>query len=208
MNKNLKQRVYDKIKLKILNNEFKPGEYLEEKMLTETLGVSRTPVREAINVLETEKLVQILPKKGIFVTSLSTHSIKELFQARYILEPKSLELAFDNLDKDILMEYKNKFTKKIEEEDFDSLHKLDYEFHNYIHSMCQNRFMIQYLQSISDNFQRVRTQDFYMKERTIGGANEHIHLIDYILARNLKNALSYLEKHISSTEKYYFKSMI
>lgn len=206
MTQSLKQKVYTLLKGKILSNELSEGEYLEETKLAELFGVSRTPVREAINALENENLVQIIPKKGTFVTTLTTQNIKELFQARHIVEPVAFELAFPYLDAEVLLQYKKDSILYIENKDYKKLHQLDYEFHNYINSMSRNKYIIKFLNSISDDFQRVRTQDFFTERRTLGGAEEHILLIDQIIDGNLDNALTLLKEHISNTEKYYFLS--
>ena len=207
MTQSLRQKVYTLIKTKILNNEFSEGEYLEETKLAELFEVSRTPVREAINALENENLVQIIPKKGTFVTTLTTPIIKDLFQARHIIEPVAFELAFPHLDFEILLKYKDEFSINIENKDYKRLHQLDYEFHNYINSLCRNKYLIKFLSGISDNFQRVRTQDFYTERRTLGGAEEHLLLIDQIIEGNLNSAIILLKEHISNTEKYYFQSL-
>lgn len=206
MTQSLKQKVYTLLKGKILSNELSEGEYLEETKLAELFGVSRTPLREAINALENENLVQIIPKKGTFVTTLTTQNIKELFQARHIVEPVAFELAFPYLDAEVLLQYKKDSILYIENKDYKKLHQLDYEFHNYINSMSRNKYIIKFLNSISDDFQRVRTQDFFTERRTLGGAEEHILLIDQIIDGNLDNALTLLKEHISNTEKYYFLS--
>lgn len=207
MTQSLKQKVYTLLKTKILNNELSEGEYLEETKLAELFGVSRTPLREAINALENENLVQIIPKKGTFVTTLNTQIIKELFQARHIVEPVAFELAFPHLDSEVLLKYKSEFSINIENKDYKQLHQLDYEFHNYINSMCRNRYLIKFLSGISDDFQRVRTQDFYTEKRTLGGAEEHLLFIDQIIEGNIDVALTQLKEHISNTEKYYFQSL-
>lgn len=204
----LKQKVYTILKDKILNNELSEGEYLEEKKISELLGVSRTPLREAINSLENENLVQIIPNKGTFITTLSTQDIKELFQARHIIEPVAFELAFPHLDTEVLLAFKDEFASNIKAKDYKRLHQLDYELHDYINSMCRNQYLIKFLSSISDNFQRVRTQDFYTEDRTLGGADEHLVLINLIIAGQRDEAVAHLEEHISNTEKYYFKSLI
>ncbi|KAB7667696.1 GntR family transcriptional regulator [Bacillus sp. B1-b2] len=206
MTQSLKQKVYTLLKSKILNNELSEGEYLEETKLAELFGVSRTPVREAINALETENLVQIIPKKGTFVTTLTTQNIKELFQSRHIVEPVAFELAFPHLDSETLLKFKNESIINIENKDYKKLHQLDYEFHNYINSMCRNKYIIKFLNSLSDDFQRVRTQDFFTERRTLGGAEEHLLLIDQIIEGDLNNAIIQLKEHISNTEKYYFQS--
>ena len=88
----LKNIAYDKLKSMILNNEFAPNTYLDEKSLCELLSISRTPIREAINKLEYEDLVQTIPQKGIFVTDFSIQSVYELFQARKEIEPLILKI--------------------------------------------------------------------------------------------------------------------
>lgn len=208
MAQSLKQKVYTILKARILNNELSEGKYLEETKLAEQLGVSRTPLREAIQALENENLVQIIPNKGTFVTTLTTQAIKELFQGRHIVEPVAFEMAFPYLDFEILLKYKNKFITNIENKDYKKLHQLDYDFHNYINSMCRNQYLIKFLNGISDDFQRVRTQDFYTEKRTLGGAEEHTLLIDQVIEGNLENALTLLKEHISNTEKYFFQSLI
>ncbi|WP_179134451.1 GntR family transcriptional regulator [Oceanobacillus timonensis] len=203
-----KEQVYIEIKKRILNNYYEQGEYLEEKEICETFKVSRTPVREAMNKLASENLVYSVPKQGTFVTTLSTQDIKQIFQVRYIIETSALDLSFDKLEKEELINFKNKFIEEIRNENYQVLHELDYEFHNYINSKCGNKYLHSFLSRIQDNFQRVRTQEFYTKNRTLGGAEEHLEIIDNILTANKQRSIELLESHISSTEKYYFKSLI
>ncbi len=206
--KMLKVKAYNIIKEKILYNELLPGEYLEEKKLCEMLEVSRTPIREAISHLEQEDFVQVIPNKGIFVTALSVQTVKELFQVRHYLEPLLLRLSFPNLNIDILLDFKKKFTEALEAKDYHLLHQLDYDFHNYLNSRCNNSYLIKVMNNLSDSFQRVRTQEFYARERTETGALEHLNIINLLVDGNIDEAVEALGKHISSTEKYYFKSLI
>jgi len=203
-----KEQIHTEMKKRILNNFYEQGEYIEEKEITETFDVSRTPVREAMNQLASEDLVESIPKKGTFVTTLSTEDIKQLFQVRHIIETAALDLSFNELDENEILKYKKMFKKEIDNKDYELLHELDYRFHNYIHSKCSNQYLKGFLERTQDTFQRVRTQEFYTKERTLGGAYEHIELIDNILADNKKLSIELLKNHISSTEKYYFKSLI
>ena len=141
--KNYKLQVYQALKEKILSNEFGPNQYLEEKKLCEMMGVSRTPIREAINLLAQENLVQVIPNKGIFVTDISIQSVRELFDARAMIEPLVLQRALPNLDFDKILEFKQRTLDALERSDYSALHWLDYEFHNYINSCCRNSYMIQ-----------------------------------------------------------------
>ncbi len=206
--KNFKMQAYEILKRKILANEFKPNEYLEEKNLCEMVNMSRTPIREAINLLAQENLVTVIQNKGVFVSELGIQSVRELFEARHTLEPIILQKAFSNLDFDVLIGYKKAFDKGLEDKDYPRLHQLDYEFHNYIHSCCQNSFLSKTMATLSDQFQRVRTQSFYSKERTENGAHEHLQLIELIMQGKREQAAAFLDKHIGNTEKYYFQSLI
>ena len=95
---NMKDIAYSVIKNKILTNEFISGQYLEEKMLCELVGVSRTPIREAVRQLEVEGFLQTKMSKGIFVTTIGVEETKDLFQARMLVEPIVLELAWTYLE--------------------------------------------------------------------------------------------------------------
>lgn len=204
---NLKQKAYTVIKGKILNNELKPNEYLEEKLLCDMLGISRTPIREAISQLAFENLVQIIPHKGIFVADLSVQSVKELFQARHLIEPMILKLSYQNLEADILLSFKERFCLALDQKDYPLLHRLDYEFHQYLSSSCGNSYLMKMMGNISDNFQRVRTQSFFTKERTENGAREHLELIDILIKKDIDQALVLLDKHIFSTEFFFSQSI-
>lgn len=206
--KNYKMQAYNAIKQKILSNQFKPNEYLEEKMLCEMLGVSRTPIREAINLLARENLVQVIQNKGVFVTEISIQSVRQLFEARIMLEPMILEKSMPNLDFDVLMRFKHDTMDALDRKDYSCIHTLDYDFHNYINSCCKNAYLIQIMESISDQFQRVRTQDFFSVERTANGAHEHLKLIELFVEGKSAEAKEALCVHISNTQKYYFKSLI
>lgn len=205
--KQLKAKAYETIKQKILNNELGQGQYLEEKMLCEMVGASRTPIREAINILEQENLVQVIPGKGIFTTALSVQNVKELFQMRRLLEPMALQMAYKNLNSDILLKLKAQFSDEMRDRNYPHLHQLDYKLHNYINENCSNSYMVKIMQMLSDQFQRVRTQPFYAEQRTLGGAQEHLKLIDIIISEEIDGAKQLLIEHISNTERYYFKSL-
>lgn len=204
----LKEKAYSSIKEKILYNMYIPNQYLDEKSLCEELHISRTPLREAINKLEFEGLVHTIPQKGIFVTDLSIKFITELFQARKVLEPSIASLAIKNLDKKVLLEFRAETTRLIECNDTLGLNEFDYKFHNYINKNCNNFHLVKLMTYISDQFQRVRTQNFYPEARTMRGATEHLTIIDTIIEEKFDEIPALIKSHISSTESYYFKSLL
>lgn len=204
----LKNIAYATLKSKILNNEFPPNTYLEEKALCDLLQISRTPIREAISKLEFENLVQTIPQKGIFVTDFSIQSVAELFQARKLIEPLLLSLSGPVLTKDTLLEFRERTMAAIEAGDIDQLCQIDCRLHNYFNSNCQNQFLAKLVTSIADQYQRVRTQSFYPQERTVEGAKEHIGIIDKLVDEEFTAAQDLLRQHIVNTESYYFKNLL
>lgn len=199
---------YDALKEMIINNEYAPGMHLEEKDLCERLNISRTPLREAISRLAFEGLVETVPKKGIFIAELSIQFITELFQARKALEPIIVTMSAKNLDKDELIAFRKRTIELINAKDAMKLHKLDYEFHVYLNSKCGNRHLFRAIMNIDDQFQRVRTQDFYPVERATKGAYEHLDIIDALVNENFELITPLIQKHISSTEEYYIMGLL
>ena len=134
---NLKEKAYDLIKHKIIYLEFKPGDYLEEKKLSELLDVSRTPIREALAKLESEIWVSSLPRKGIFVTNIDETMLRYIFEARKNFEPLILEMSFSNIQPVKLNIFRERFVKydTLSQDDRD---KLDNDFHLYILNSVDN----------------------------------------------------------------------
>ena len=83
----LKERAYRIIKDKIIRCEYMPGDFLNEKSLIEEIGASRTPIREALNKIEQENLVKIIPKRGVVVSEITMKDISEIFQVRECVSP-------------------------------------------------------------------------------------------------------------------------
>ena len=102
---NLKTLAYKTIKQKIVTCEYAPGLYLNEEILTEELKISRTPIREALSRLEQEGLIEIKPKTGITVTSLSIKDVNMIFEIRKLYEPYILKNYGSFLSEDKLHEF-------------------------------------------------------------------------------------------------------
>jgi DNA-binding GntR family transcriptional regulator len=101
-NLTLTDKIYSLIKLGVIHQEYLPGSRLADQEIAERLGVSRTPVREAINRLAAEGLVTIIPRQGAFVTELSQESIKEIYEIREVLESLAVQLAIPSRNDDEL----------------------------------------------------------------------------------------------------------
>ena len=101
-NLTLRERVHDHLKQGILANRYAPGTVLLEVPLSEELGVSRGPIREALRSLEAEGLVSITPRRGAVVTSLTRRDFLDAYQVREALETLGMRLAIPRLSDDVL----------------------------------------------------------------------------------------------------------
>ena len=200
---NLTNQVYQDLKYKIINNEILPNAYLDEKKICEDLKVSRTPVREALVKLEWEGLVMSLPQRGIIVSDLSLQTIIELIQIRKVMEPLLLKPYLHCYNKEILLDFRSRIEQALQNQDYDMLRTLDYDFHKYRYEACSKRHVNKLLSYVSDQFQRIRTQEFYLKQRSISGANGHIEIIDALLNEEFDRVPDLLYEHVREAEQTY-----
>lgn len=200
---NLTNQVYQDLKYKIINNQILPNTYLDEKQICEDLGVSRTPVREALVKLEWEGLVMSLPQRGIIVSDLSLQTIIELIQIRKVMEPMLLKPYLHCYQKETLLDFRRRIEQALEDQDYNLLRTLDYEFHKYLYEACNKRHVSKLLAYVSDQFQRIRTQEFYLQQRSISGANGHIEIIDALLHEEFDRVPDLLYEHVRNAEQTY-----
>lgn len=133
--------VYQSIKVKILNCEYEPGQFMSEKEIVEELNTSRTPVREALNILDGEGLIEIIPKKGLQISSLSLERLKHIYEIRRILEPIAVIGAVRYIkDEDIkyLCKLDEKLSQSYVEEDITEIFKMGKDIHLYIARLSGN----------------------------------------------------------------------
>ena len=147
--KSLKQIAYEKISSMILSGELRSDEELHEIALSEKLGISRTPLREAFQQLEKEGLIEVIPRKGAFLRKISVKDIQELFQVREAVEGMAARLAASKIGEEDLCRLEALFEKAGAE--LDSLEKsrkleqIGDELHKVILQKCNNKRIIEIL---------------------------------------------------------------
>ena len=165
----LRDVVFNTLRQAILKGELKPGERLMEIQLANKLGVSRTPVREAIRKLELEGLVLMIPRKGAEVAEITRQDMEDVLVVRTALEELAVKDACDHITDAQLSELKkasNEFKKALlEGKDLVTCADADMHFHDVILSATNNRRLIQMLNNLSEQMYRYRME--YLKdERT------------------------------------------
>jgi DNA-binding GntR family transcriptional regulator len=189
----LKESAYRLIKEKLLNLEFEPGSRIREDLLAQEISMSRTPVREAINQLSAEGLVNNIPRKGIFVAQFSTDEINGLLDIREALEALAIEACIRKINKEQLKSLEDlveDFKVTLEAGDYKKCNKLDSLFHLEIARVSENKKLIEFLNEIEDFMQIARflekkSETKRKNERTL---QEHRGIIETIKTKDIKAA--------------------
>lgn len=207
--KPLREIVFETIRTAILSGTLKPGERLMEVQMAESLGVSRTPVREAIRKLELEGLVIMLPRKGAFVADLSVKDLTEVLEIRASLEGLAAGLASTRINEAEIEElevFALKFHKAIED-DVEALILRDMEFHDAIFKASRNERLIQLNNNLIEQVQRFR--EIYHKEanKSKETSKEHYEIVEAIAKRDVDKAERLAKKHIENAESSILKTM-
>ena len=163
----LREVVFMTLRRQILRGELKPGERLMEISLANKLGVSRTPIREAIRMLEHEGLVVMVPRRGAHVAEITRQELNDVLEIRKTLEVLAIQRACANMtDRDIrqLREAEEAFAILVERKDADitALGEADEHFHDIIYQGTNNRRLIQILNNLREQMYRFRVE--YLKD--------------------------------------------
>lgn len=195
----VKQQAYDYIKDKILSGQFQTGTFIDEREIALSMGVSRTPVREAVNILISEGFLTIYQNKGIIVRKITAKDISEVFQVREIIEPVAITKHAHNLSAKKLQYFKEIYSVGgfTEEE----AHLLDDEFHLFIISAYKNEYMNNMFLDIRDKNRIIRTMSGSLKTGVNVTYKEHLFIIDLIENMQTDKAGRELLEHIKASKR-------
>ena len=151
--------------------------------------------------LENENLVQIIPKKGILVCTISLSDINDIYQTRKLIEPFIIRTQGSNSDKRQLREYRSQYDEIINEKDFIKLIQFDDSFHRLLISNTKNKYLIQLLGLVYDQNVRIRILAGKQTRRLEDTYKEHLKILDFILADNFENAAEAMVEHLENSRK-------
>jgi DNA-binding GntR family transcriptional regulator len=191
--------VYEKLKTMSVRYEFKPGERLNEGVLAKALGVSRTPLREALTRLFAEGLLLFVPGKGFFCRNLDVNEVFSLYEMRRVLEVGALRISIERAkDSDIeaLLAFLDTTGPEPGDRTVDELVDLDETFHERLIKMSGNTEMLRVLQNINARIRFVRWIDMDRCDRRVS-QNDHRELLLGLKARDIDICAPILTRHIS-----------
>jgi len=205
--KNLNNTVYQKIKQMMLNYEITPGQKLTFIDLAEKLGVSRTPVNNALSLLAREGFLDFTPNQGYTVHQITKEEADQLYEVRKILELGALEKVIENLTPQKLKELEKKerlFQQSVNDKQSRGRFALDQDFHGYIVEMSGNQYLTEYFREV---YQRIflRHRISPLKgERAVEVPSEHHELVAAIRERDVVRAKEIVTRHIENGKQYIY----
>jgi len=199
----LRDVVFKTLRQGILTGELKPGERLMEIHLANKLGVSRTPIREAIRKLELEGLVTMIPRRGAEVAQITEKSMKDVLEVRKVLDNLSVELACDRIteeEKELLQNACVDFEDAVKTGDFSMIAKTDVAFHDIIVAATRNIRLSQMVNNLAEQMYRYRFE--YIKDSSQHSrlVQEHKEICSGIVNGDKEKALEAIEAHIDNQE--------
>lgn len=200
----LRDVVFNTLRKAILTGQLKPGERLMEVHLANRLGVSRTPIREAIRKLELEGLVTMIPRHGAEVAEITKKSLSDVLEVRRALDGLSVELACDRITEEELEELKkacDEFEKTVRGKDVSQIAKADVALHDIIVRATGNQRLLQLVNNLAEQMYRYRfvyIKDVSQHEKLIA---EHKEIYESIACRDRERASRAAKLHIDNQEK-------
>ncbi|MFC5750649.1 GntR family transcriptional regulator [Actinomadura rugatobispora] len=196
--RNLRDETVDELRRLILKGDLEPGAHLTELAISERLGVSRLPVREAFRRLETEGLLEALPRRGVRVVQLDNDELETVREMRVALELMAVRRTVERGDEDILAELRALLkagNEQSHEVDAATLDKLNDEFHELLSRGSGSRFL-------ADSLRAVRNQAHHLvggKSAAVGHSwEEHARIIEAVLSRDAEFAMLLMRRHLTA----------
>lgn len=195
----------------IVQGESKPGERLNELLISSKLGISRSPIREALRILESENLVEIHSRKGAFVRSLSVKEVEEVYQVISSIERTAVRLAIDHLNADRERELKSmvvELEEHLKSNDFSKFMDFSMRLHHFIIEASENSLLskiYRYLQPQRERLRRVIDMDKADMSKSL---KEHLAISKALLKRDREKAELLLSKHIDEGTQRILKKLL
>ena len=193
--------VFNTLRQAILRGELKPGERLMEIQLANKLGVSRTPIREAIRKLELEGLVLMIPRKGAEVAEITEKSLRDVLEVRRALEELAVELVCEKITDEQIQDLKDaaeEFKESLKDGDITRIAEADVKFHDVIYMATDNQKLIQLLNNLREQMYRYRVE--YLKRSDFHQQliDEHEEIIETIESGQKDRAVQVVCQHVDN----------
>jgi DNA-binding GntR family transcriptional regulator len=194
--------VYQKLRNAIASGELAPGQRVMELEVAEWLNVSRTPVREALRRLESDGMLEVEPRTGLVVSSITREAMLELYVMREVLESTAARLCTERASEVEIMALEE-LTKREEraQADYEALVRLNRLFHDTIHRAAHNRYLEKSLSAVNDSMCLLGKSQMLIPARAKEARAEHAELFNAIRTRDADGAERIARKHVQSARR-------
>ena len=208
--KPLRELVCEHIREAIINGVFSPGERLMEIQMADEMGVSRTPVREAIRKLEMEGFVVMIPRRGTYVSNMSIKDINDVYEIRISLDTLAAGLAAERISDEELEELQRLLVKvgnAIEENDMAKVVEADIEFHDVLYKASRNERLRNIINNLREQITVIRGVSMRYPGRLKDTQEEHRRLVESIAARDVEKSQEAARIHLENAERTLMAAM-
>jgi DNA-binding GntR family transcriptional regulator len=191
----LRDQVYDRLHEMIENSRFLPGARLNVEQLTAELGVSRTPIWQAVGRLEQEGLLRSVPNKGVYMVELSPAQALDIYSVREVLECMAADLAAARIDDGALAAMEENLASQravVEARDLVAYSKLDFDFHATVYKASGNEFLVEIL---SDIKKKMRPMVNHMTSVLEDLYHDHVAMVDALKRHDARGAIEGFRTH-------------
>lgn len=201
----LRDVVFQTLRQAILRGELEPGERLMEIHLAQKLGVSRTPVREAIRKLELEGLVMMIPRRGAIVAEITVKDLEDVLELRTVLEELAVKRACRLITEEQLEELEGlaeQFVQSLDGDDVAACAQADMEFHDAIYTSTGNGRLVQILNNLREQMYRYRMEYLKDKQTYSQLIQDHEEIIEALRQRDEERAIQATCGHIEGQREH------
>ena len=212
--KSLKEQVYDYLREEFRMHKLKPGAIINMDITSKELGISKTPLREALLQLEMEGFVTIVPRRGIYVNSLTIKEIREFYQVIGALEGSAILECAEKMKKediDKMARYNDEMNKSLDNGNFDLFYEKNLSFHNSFINLTKNETLVKIVNNLKKRLYDFPRPDKWIKEWEEASTKEHDQLVGYLQSGDSTEAARYIqyvhwsfETQEDYIKKYYF----
>ncbi|WP_226572510.1 GntR family transcriptional regulator [Mangrovibacter yixingensis] len=202
------EKVYEKVKGLAIDYHFRPGERVNEVELAAQLGVSRTPVREALNRLSKDGFMNFVPNKGFYSRDLTPEGVRELYEVRMVIEQSTFRFACQRAtDEEIaattaIWEEVSQHRPPQNDQDWAKIAEIDERFHMEIARISHNSRLYEMLDSLNSLSRFFRRIDLETPVRRNNAYDEHVDIIAALRQRDIEKGVALIEQHISLSAEH------
>ncbi len=199
---------YNNIKSLILTGECLPGERVNQDEIARNLGLSRLPIRQALDKLAADGLVQLIPRRGAIVSPISIENLNHIFSIRSVLEPIAVIDAINNAEPADLEKIKELLDSQIVDEDnLESVLQQNRDFHFAIFALAKNEPLLRILESLWDQSNRYRRIYFANRDFRIRISDDHHKILEDMIAGDKHSAVERIVSHTKESQKILLKAI-